>query len=50
LGKHERARELNEDTLARQRRVLGNDHPDTLRSAHTLAADLNPHGRHADAE
>jgi len=33
-------RELDEDTLARRRRVLGEDHPDTLLSANNLAADL----------
>ena len=27
-----------EDTLARQRRVLGHDHPDTLRPANNLGA------------
>jgi hypothetical protein len=30
---------LDEDTLARRRRVLGEDHPDTQRSAARLAAD-----------
>ena len=34
------ARELDEDTLARRRRVLGEDHPDTLTSANNLALDL----------
>ncbi|MDQ4092847.1 MAG: tetratricopeptide repeat protein, partial [Actinomycetota bacterium] len=33
LGHYERARQLGEDTLTRMRRVLGSDHPDTLRSA-----------------
>jgi hypothetical protein len=31
-GEHQAARELGEDTLARRRRVLGEDHPDTLTS------------------
>ena len=31
-------RELEEDTIARRRRVLGEDHPDTLRSAASLQA------------
>jgi hypothetical protein len=34
------ARELGEDTLARRRRVLGEDHPDTLTSADNLAMIL----------
>jgi hypothetical protein len=40
LGEVEAARELNEDTLARRRRVLGEDLPDTLASASILATDL----------
>ena len=32
-GEHQAARELAEDTLARRRRVLGEDHPDTGASA-----------------
>ena len=34
------ARELGEDTLARRRRVLGEDHPDTLATANGLAISL----------
>jgi hypothetical protein len=41
VGEVVAARELNEDTLARFRRVLGADHPDTLLSASNLAADLH---------
>ena len=44
LGEYQAARELDEDTLARSRRVLGEDHPDTLRSANNLAADLRELG------
>jgi aryl-alcohol dehydrogenase-like predicted oxidoreductase len=40
LGEPERARRLDEHTLERRRRALGDDHPDTLRSATNLAADL----------
>ena len=40
IGRHAEARELDEDTLARSRRVLGDDHPDTLGTAGALAADL----------
>jgi hypothetical protein len=35
---------LGEDTLARRRRVLGEDHPDTLASAHGLAISLRAVG------
>ncbi len=41
-GEHQAARELDEDTLARRRRVLGEDHPDTLTSAHGLAITKTP--------
>jgi hypothetical protein len=44
LGEHERARELVEGALARFRRVLGEDHPDTLTSADNLAEDLRQLG------
>ena len=47
LGEHQAARDLDEDTLARRRRVLGADHPDTLRSASNLAADLRALGEAA---
>jgi Tetratricopeptide repeat len=40
LGEYEAARVLDEDVLARSRRKLGEDHPETLRSAHNLALDL----------
>ena len=36
----EAARDLDQDILDRQRRVLGEDHPDTSISAANLAADL----------
>src|ERR1700676_3492184 len=39
-GEFRAARELGEDTLARRRRVLGEDHPDTLASANGLAVSL----------
>ena len=41
LGEFNRARELDEDTLRRRRRLLGEDHPDTLLSANNLAVDLH---------
>jgi Tetratricopeptide repeat len=49
LGHYEQARSLNEDTLARRRRVLGEDHPDTLTSAGNLAAALHALGQHEQA-
>ncbi|MET9619425.1 tetratricopeptide repeat protein [Streptomyces sp. NPDC006464] len=36
LGENEAAQALAEDTLTRRRRVLGEDHPNTLRSAKQL--------------
>ena len=33
MGRYAESRDLNQDTLARRRRVLGQDHPDTLNSA-----------------
>ena len=38
------ARDLDQDTLDRRRRVLGDDHPDTLTSANNLAVDLRALG------
>jgi Tetratricopeptide repeat len=38
-----------EDTLTRRRRVLGEDHPDTLLSANEFAADLHALGEHTAA-
>jgi hypothetical protein len=40
LGEHDEARILTEDTLSRRRRILGDDHPDTLRTA--AASAENP--------
>jgi Tetratricopeptide repeat len=40
LGEIQAARDLDQDTLDRRRRVLGEDHPDTLLSADNLNADL----------
>ncbi|MGW4839910.1 tetratricopeptide repeat protein [Streptomyces globisporus] len=38
-------RDLGEDTLTRRRRVLDEDHPDTLRTASNLATDLSALGQ-----
>jgi hypothetical protein len=43
-GEYQAARELGEDTLARRRRVLGEDHPDTLASATNLVMLLGAVG------
>jgi hypothetical protein len=44
LGELAKARDLNEDTYTRRRRVLGEDHPATLTSASNLAGDLRALG------
>jgi hypothetical protein len=44
----EAARDLDQDTLDRRRRVLGQDHPDTLASASNLATDLRALGEADD--
>ncbi|MCA1709751.1 MAG: tetratricopeptide repeat protein [Actinobacteria bacterium] len=49
LGEHEQARALTEDTLTRRRRILGEDHPDTLTSAGHLANRLAELGEHEQA-
>jgi hypothetical protein len=45
VDRYDQAKVLNEDTLARRRRVLGQDHPDTLQSAEDLAGSLFLMGR-----
>jgi hypothetical protein len=49
LGEYERARKLFEDTLARRRRILGEDHPSTLTSASNLAVELRQMGEYERA-
>ena len=49
LGEYQQARTLDEDTLARYRRVLGEDHPYTLNSADNLAHDLYRLGEYEQA-
>jgi hypothetical protein len=44
LGEYQAARELDQDTLARRRRVFGDDHPGTLTSTSNLAAALRALG------
>jgi hypothetical protein len=43
------SRTLNEQVLARQRELLGDNHPHTLMTASSLAADLRALGLYADA-
>jgi hypothetical protein len=49
MGRYDQARELNEDTLARYRRVRGEDHPAILTLASSLAADLRGLGEYQAA-
>jgi hypothetical protein len=44
MGDHRRARELDEDTLTRRRRILGDRHPGTLANARALAEHLRALG------
>ena len=39
-GRYTEARDLDQDTLDRQRRILGEDHPSTLATANNLAINL----------
>ncbi|MEU1619103.1 tetratricopeptide repeat protein, partial [Streptomyces sp. NPDC005722] len=49
LGEREQARALAEDTLTRQRRVLGDDHTHTLITASNLAIRLAELGEREQA-
>ena len=40
---------MHRETLEVRRRVLGEEHPDTLRSRNNLASALGAAGRHAEA-
>jgi hypothetical protein len=46
---HEGARALQEDTLRRYRRTLGEDHPESLTEAAHLALSLSELGEHDTA-
>jgi len=46
VSEDQAARELAEDTLARRRRLLGEDHPDTLAAAFQLVCALSELGKH----
>jgi len=45
LGEHDQARTLTEYILSRRRRILGDDHPDTLRTAAALTEILRRSAR-----
>jgi hypothetical protein len=49
LGRHAEALAGHQALLADQLRVLGADHPDTLRTRGNIASELGALGRHADA-
>jgi hypothetical protein len=44
MGHYADARDLDQETLDRRRSVLGEDHPDTLDTARSLASDLRELG------
>jgi len=44
MGRYTEARDLDQDSLARERRLRGDDHPNALISATHLATDLNELG------
>jgi tetratricopeptide (TPR) repeat protein len=48
--RYDEARKLHRETLEIRRRVLGQDHPDTLTSMHNLANAYSSQGRHDEAE
>jgi non-specific serine/threonine protein kinase/serine/threonine-protein kinase len=50
LDLYERAQPYQELALATRRRLLGDDHPDTLTSTHMMGWLLEFHGRQAEAE
>ena len=49
-GKYADAERIEREVLGALRRVQGEEHPDTLSSAHNLASMLSQQGKHADAE
>ena len=50
LGLYPQAQSLYSDAIEIRKRVLGPEHPDTLRSMHGLARPLREQGQYADAE
>jgi hypothetical protein len=50
IGRYAEARKLAQDTLDRDRRILGEDHPDTLISVTRLTIDLRYLGKTETAQ
>jgi serine/threonine protein kinase len=50
LGLYPRAESLDQKAMEIRRRVLGPEHPDTLKSMSNLASDLSAEGHYAEAE
>jgi len=50
MGMYDAALPLMQQALATRRRVLGDDHPETLRSLNSLGFLLEESGKHAEAE
>jgi tetratricopeptide (TPR) repeat protein len=49
LGQHDEAMALYDETLVRQKKALGPDHPDTLRTMNSIAYKYGQLGRHAES-
>ena len=49
-GQYAEAERIEREVLAATRRVLGEEHPDTLLSANNLAGSLSGRGKQAEAE
>ena len=49
-GKYEEAKRLYEDCLKRRRKVLGDDHEDTLNTMYNLAINYNDQCRYEEAK
>ena len=49
-GKHAEAQRINWEVLGARRRVLGEEHPDTLKTVSNLAMSLAYQRKHAEAE
>ena len=50
LLKHAEGERVEREVLVASRRVLGDEHPETLTSAGNLALSLSEQGKHAEAE
>jgi hypothetical protein len=49
-GRFAEAEKMQQETLTAGERVLGKEHPDTLKSRNNLANVLNQRGNHEQAE